>query len=542
MLLQWALAELRATTAVQGMREPNPDAVDYYSRIGASPDADLETIQRRRKQADRRFSPMSASPDGDEKRHMQINEASKVLEDPDERPRYDDLYDALGPINGTIAYQTLPASVVDAVRDEEPLCDHLRGFLEILGPKVGAREFQRYHDELSTPLPEDIGDTDLPKGYAVDDVGFGIAAWSWYQSDQPCAFSLWLTGGRQLWRTALLDPETIDDQLASLRNNGPASVPDTDADDEDETAATTKITLGHPSSAESSMPSGFGTREDESSRLESLAAALSTPAERVLAVLSYIGSTAVWTGGSLGGTLGGGVVGTLLVGIVFVPLLAVALLVQSSLGGVGASGVPLAALDAPLATESLLHYLTIGLLIAVPAWVTGGTVIPWLHDRKASRLPRDAWLVFGVILPALAAALFVGVGQSALAQQLGIGVTAVLTAFTFQAAMDVGAPRVLSLLCRSVATIAFGVAGSVVALATVGLGLEAVEPAVFDTYATLLVDLPLIETPLYGTENARLLVVAAGALALVPLVLTTLYSLAYAVESAALRLRSRAYS
>ncbi|MFB6188960.1 MAG: DnaJ domain-containing protein, partial [Halapricum sp.] len=211
-------------------RDPNPDAVDYYARIGVSSDADAETIQRRRKQADRRFSPMGTSPDADEKRHMQINRASTVLEDADERARYDDLYDALGPVNGTIAYETLSGGVLDEVREDETLCDHLRGFVEILGPKAGSREFEHYYDELSTPLPEDIGDADLPNGYAVADVGFGIAAWSWHRSDQPCGFSLWLTGGRQLWRTALLEPDTIDDQLETLRTNGPATVPTTDDD------------------------------------------------------------------------------------------------------------------------------------------------------------------------------------------------------------------------------------------------------------------------------------------------------------------------
>ena len=528
-------------------REPDPDAVDYYSRIGASPDADAETIQRRRKQADRRFSPMGASPDADEKRHMQINEASAVLEDEDERARYDDCYDALGPINGTLVYETLSSGVIDDVRDEETLLDHLRGFVEVLGPKTGAREFQRYHSRLSTPLPEDIGDTDLPNGYAVGDVGFGVAAWSWYESEQPSDFALWLTGGRQLWRTALLEPDAIDDQLDALRTSGPASVPGEDTQSTDEGTPATQISLGHPSSGGPVTPTDSradsrATDSDERGPVTAVASVLSTPAERLANVLTYVGATSAWTGGSLLGTAGGGLVGAALVGILFVPLLAAALLFESSAGSIAINGVPLVDLDAPLATVGVVHYLAVGLLVCVPAGVTARYVVPAVRQRKETALPRDAWLVFGLILPALAGALFVGVGQSALPQRPGIALTAVLTAFTFQAAMDVGAPRSLSLLCRSVATIAFGLISSVVALAGVGVALSAIRPAVFEAYAGVLTSAPLVGRPIVSTANAELLVVAAGALAFVPLALTTLYSLAYAVESAALRLRSRAYS
>lgn len=524
-------------------RDPDPDAVDYYARIGASREADAETIQRRRKQADRRFSPMGASPDADEKRHMQINRASTVLEDPEERARYDDCYDALGPINGTLAYETLSTGVVDDVRNSETLLDHLRGFVEVLGPKAGSREFERYHDQLSTPIPEDIGDTDLPNGYAVDDVGFGVAAWSWHESEQPSEFSLWLTGGRQLWRTALLEPGSIDDQLDSLRNNGPASVPEQEDTVEDDDTPATQISLGHPSSA-GSVTTGYPTPEsetDESGRLTAVTAALSTPAERLASVLTYVGSTGLWTGGSLLGTAGSGVAGSLLVGVLFVPLLAAALLLESSTGGLAVGGVPLVAVDAPLSTVGVVHYLAAGLLVCVPAGLTARYVVPAIRQRKGTALPRDAWLVFGLILPALAGALFVGVGQSALSQRPGIALTAVLTLFTFQAAMDVGAPRLLSLLCRSVATIAFGLASSAAALAGVGIVLATFRPAVFDAYADVLASAPLVQHPLESTANAELLVVAAGALAFVPLALTTLYSLAYAIESAALRIRSQAH-
>jgi len=522
--------------------DPDPDAIDYYTRIGSSPEADAETIQRRRKQADRRFSPMSASPDADEKRHMQINRASTVLEDAEKRARYDDCYDALGPVNGTLAYETLSTGVVDDVRDSETLLDHLRGFVEVLGPKAGSREFERYHDELSTPIPDDISGTDLPNGYAVDDVGFGVAAWSWHESAKPSEFPLWLTGGKQLWRTALLEPDSIENQLDTLRNNDPASVPVQEDSAEDTPA--TQISLGHPSSGES-VPTAYPRREDdsdESGRMSAVTTVLSTPAERLVSVLTYVGSTGLWTGGSLLGTAGSGVAGSLLVGVLFVPLLAAALLVESSAGGPTVSGVPLVDLEAPLSTVGIVHYLAAGLLVCVPAALTARYVAPSIRERKATALPRDAWLVFGLILPALAGALFVGVGQSALPQRLGIAVTAVLTVFTFQAAMDVGAPRLLSLLCRSTATIAFSLLGSVAAVGGVGAALSAVRPAVFEAYVSVIVSVPLLERPLESTSNAELLVVAAGALAFVPLALTTLYSLAYAVESAALRIRSRAYS
>ncbi|MEF8883293.1 MAG: DnaJ domain-containing protein [Halapricum sp.] len=530
------------------MLEPDPDAIDYYARIGVRPDADAETIERRRKQADRRFSPMGTSPDADEKRHMQINEASTVLEDPDRRSRYDDLYEALGPINGTFAYETLPADLIDEVRADGTLCDHLRGFVEILGPKAGSREFQRYYDDLATPLPEEIGDHNFPNGYAVEDAGFGIAAWSWHRSEQPCPLSLWLTGGRDLWRTALLEPDAVDAQLETLRDAGPARVPApgvsagaSGASDDAETP-TTQINLGHPSSAVTSRPIGRTTGEERDELTASMAdtaTRLTTPLDRLWDALSYIGATGVATGRTVAGTVGGGVAGALAVAVLFVPLLAGTLVIQSSTAAdLGAGGVPLVGLEAPLATESILHYLTIGLLVTLPAWATGRRIVPWLHERKETPLPRDAWFVFLLLLVALAGSLFVGIGRSALPQWSGLTVTALLTVVTFQASMDIGAPRPLSLLCRSVATIAFGLASSVVSLSAVGFGLSVIQPAVFDTYVAAVASAPAVESGLFGPENAELLVVAAGALAFVPLALTTLYSLAYALESVALRIRS----
>ena len=105
-----------------------------------------------------------------------------------------------------------------------------------------------------------------------------------------------------------------------------------------------------------------------------------------------------------------------------------------------------------------------------------------------------------------------------------------------------GVPRVLSLLCRNVAAGAFGLLSAVSALLLTGSLLEAVAPGVAAAYVDLLTRLPLVASPLVGLDNVELAVVAFGALAFVPIALTTVYSLSYAVESVVLRIRSRAYS
>ncbi|MCU4718576.1 J domain-containing protein [Halapricum hydrolyticum] len=523
------------------MPEPDPDAIDYYARIGVDPEADLETIERHRKQADRRFSPMGTSPDADEKRHMRINEASNVLEDPDRRQRYDDLYESLGPINGTLAFETLSTDTTDAVRTDETLNEHLRGFIEVLGPETGAREFKRYHGRLTTPLPDDIEGADVPNGYGVDDTGFGVAAWSWHQADQLCPFSLWLTGGPQLWRTALLDSDAVDGLLAELRESGPAAVPDsetaaTGSDEADETP-TTQLSLGHPSSAAIDR---FETDESVPSVTET-ASRLSAPVDRLRNVVSYVLATGGWAAVTTAGSAGGGLVGSAVAAVALVPLLAIALVVQSTAPDVSVAGVPMVDIDRPFVTVSLVHYLVVGLAGTASAWVAGRGFVPRIRERKDATLPRDAWLVFGPALPLLAGALFVGIGQSAFSRRPGLVLTAALAAFAFQAAMDVGAPRLLSLLCRGVSTLAFALASAVTSLAVIGLGLSATYPGVFEAYAAVLATLPAVESTVFGAANTELLVVSLGALAFVPLTLTSLYSLAYALESVALRVRSRAF-
>lgn len=533
------------------MGEPDPDAVDYYSRIGASPDADHETIERRRKQADRRFSPMSSSPQADEKRHMQINAASNVLEDPAERERYDLCYSRFGRINGTAVYETLSESVLDAVLDDETLAAHLDGFVQILGPVAGARAFEAYHRELDPPLPEDIEAADLPNGYAVEDAGFGIAAWSFQEAGSPCAFSLWLTGGRDLWRSALQDPDDVSAMVEDLRDrqaDQPVTIPSTE--DEAEETPTTRIG-GHPSSAASpeDLPSRYQRGEDTDSGFErpDIGGWLSAPARRLRRTAAYVAETTLWGIGSVGAVSLTGAASVLVAAVVFVPLLAVALVAQSALPSLdsaaqSALGVPLASADAPLVTASLPHYATLAVLAAVAGGLTVRGVVPRVHARKRRGLPRDAWLVFLLALSALAGALFVGIRQEALPRPLAVSVTGLLTAAIFQAALDVGAPRVLSALCRSVAAIAFGLASAVAGVVVAGVALDALAPDIGMTYTEIVTGLPLVDASLLSIENAELVVAAFGALAFVPLALTTLYSLTYAVESVALRIRSRAYS
>lgn len=530
------------------MPEPDPDAIDYYARIGVRPEADHETIERRRKQADRRFSPMGSSPDADEKRHMRINEASTVLEDADRRRRYDSLYESLGPINGTLAFETLSTDVIDAVRDSERLSAHLRGFIEVLGPEVGSRQFTRYYDRLETPVPDAIDSTALPNGYSVADTGFGIAAWSWQQADRPCSFSLWVTGGQQLWRTAVLEPESVDQLVGDLRASGPAAVPDSAGDASSDPSLdhsdgvssdgtpTTQLSLGHPSSAV------VDRLEDDQSfpPMAETASWASTPVDRLRRVVSYVVATGGWAVGTAVGSIGGGVVGSLLAAVAFLPLLAVTLVVQSSLPELSIAGLPLVDPASPVTSLGLFHYLVVGVAATTAAWVTG-RLLARIQRRRAASLPRDAWLVFGSGLLALAGALFLGIGQSELSQWPGLALTAVLAAFTFQASMDVGAPRPLARLCRSVATLSFALAGAVASLAVLALVAANASSSAFETVAAVAVTVPVVDPTLFSPANAELVVVGFAALAIVPLALTTLYSLAYALESAVLRVRSYAF-
>jgi len=529
------------------MPEPDPDAIDYYARIGVRPEADRETIERQRKQADRRFSPMGTSPDADEKRHMRINEASSVLEEPDQRRRYDSLYESLGPINGTLAFETLSTDVIEAVRDSERLSAHLRGFVEVLGPKAGARQFTHYHEQLAAPVPDVIDSGELPNGYSVADSGFGLAVWSWHRTDRPCSFSLWITGGQHLWRTAVLEPESVDQLVTDLQTSGPATLsgsagnaPSGGSNDHGDIASSddtppTQISRGHPSSAV--------VRGEADESIPSMAVTASWAlgvGSRLHDVVSYIVATGSLTAGYAGVLVAAGLVGSLLATVVFLPLLAVMLVVQSSLPELSVAGLPLVDPDSPVASLGFFHYLVVGVATTTAAWVTGRLLVPWIQRRKSASLPRDAWLVFGSTLLALVGALFLGVGQSELAQWPGLALTGLLAAFTFQASMDIGAPRPLALLCQSVATLSFALAGAVASLVGIALAAVNTSPVAFETYRTVVLTAPIVDPTLFSAANAELIVVGFAALAIIPLALTTLYSLAYTVESIAIRVRSRA--
>jgi hypothetical protein len=537
------------------MGEPDPDAVDYYSRLGVDPTADSETIERRRKQADRRFSPMSTSPEAGEKRHMRINAASTVLEDPPERDRYDACFDRFGRVTGTAVYETLSTDVLEATVDDEVLGNHLEGFVEILGPVAGTRAYEAYYDELDPPIAEGEDVPALPNGYSVADPGFGVAAWSYHEAGEPCALSTWLTGGGDLWRTALESPRDVDDLVADLSEHDPAATPERPVGDgarsspsasaSDGGTPTTRID-GHPSSGTGELPREYTPTSEREGRSLSLSLSVGSPVDRIGRSLSYVGSTTAWGLASTAVAAAFGVTGPVAAVVVFVPLLALALLALSAGGGLNASvqaalGVPLASSEAPFRTPSLVHYLSLVVLAVVPAALTIRFAVPWVDARKRRGLPRDSWLVFLFALTALSTALFVGVGQGRLPRPVALVATALCSVATFQAARDVGAPRLLSLLCRSVAAVAVGLLSTVAALALAGVTLDAVAPGLATAYVDALAALPLVESPLVSARTAELGVVAFGALSFVPLALTTLYSLSYAVESAVLRLRSRAY-
>ena len=221
-------------------------------------------------------------------------------------------------------------------------------------------------------------------------------------------------------------------------------------------------------------------------------------------------------------------------------LLALALVAQSTVPDLSVAGLPLADIDRPLGTLGLIHYVIVGLAASTSAWFVERQVVPRVGKRKDATLPRDAWLVFGPTLVALAGALFAGIGQGPLPQWPRLVVTAGLVAFAFQAAMDVNAPRPLALLCRSVSLFSVGVASAVAALGVIGLGLSTTHPAAFEAYTAVFATVPMVASPVFGPQNVELVVVSLGILALVPLSVTSLYSLAYALESVVLRVRSYA--
>lgn len=531
------------------MREgdPQPDAVDYYSRIGVSPDADAETIEHRRKQADRRFSPMSSSPEGDEKRHMRINAASSVLEDPDERARYDHCYEAFGPNRGTAVYETLSTDVLDAVLEESMLADHLRGFVEIVGPVAGSRAFEAYYHEMNPTEPDAERAADLPDGYAVEDAGFGVAAWSFREAGQPCDRDRWLRGGRDLWRTALADEDSVDalvDDLETQAEQRPETVTTALETATDDATPTTRV-HGHPSSGTSTgdLPSEYASSDEREASGPGVTVHFRSPIERVRRSLSYVLRTGVWGIGSVGATVLSGAGGLLAVATAFVPLLAIALLVQSALPGVAAAvesalGVPLASSDAPLTTVTAVHGVALVLLVIVPPALTARFVVPRIGERKTRGLPHDAWLVFVGALVALVAALVVGIGDRALPRPVALGAVGLLTAFTYQASLDVGGLRWLARLCTAVATLGFSATSSVAAVAVADTLLRSVDPALAAASTGLLTGHGPVSTPLVGPANAESVAVALGTLAAIPLALTTLYSIAYKVESLTFRLRS----
>jgi len=516
------------------MGEPDPDAVDYYSRIGVGPDADHETVERERKRADRRFSPMSSSPEADERHHMRINAASSVLEDPDSRECYDTFYETFGRIEGTAVYETLAEPATRAVVDEPRLLAHLCGFVEVLGPVDGARRFQKYYDGIEGSLPEAFDELDLPDGYSLEDVGFGVAAWSFRTAGEPCSFGTWLSGGRDLWRAAIQDPEDAPELVAELTGSHEQATAG---------APTTRLEEGGDDSSDD-LPREYVREEVTTGWGQWPSIGIAIPSRRVGRTLSYLVLTTLWATGSTAVAAGSGLLGLVAGIVVFVPLLALGLVVRSSFPGIDAAvqssvGVPLADPAAPLAGVSLVHYLTVAATVVVAMWLAGWTTVR-LHERRSRGFPRgDAWLVFGFLLAGLAAALFAGVGAGALPRPVSMAATGLITAVTFQAAMDVRAPQELGQLCRSVSTMAFGLAGIVAALVATDRLLVGVAPDLAaTTYASLVPPLPLVDLPLSSMATAEPVVVGFGALALVPLALTTLYSVAYAAESLAIRYRS----
>lgn len=70
------------------MTDPNPDADDYYERLGVAPDASMEELERAASIAKARHDP-GPLDSGDEEQWYRIKEAIETLTDPDAREAYD---------------------------------------------------------------------------------------------------------------------------------------------------------------------------------------------------------------------------------------------------------------------------------------------------------------------------------------------------------------------------------------------------------------------------------------------------------------------
>jgi curved DNA-binding protein CbpA len=65
--------------------------VDYYELLRVSPGAEIESIQRVHRSLSARYHPDNAET-GDIERFLRVNEAFKILSDPDKRKDFDDHY------------------------------------------------------------------------------------------------------------------------------------------------------------------------------------------------------------------------------------------------------------------------------------------------------------------------------------------------------------------------------------------------------------------------------------------------------------------
>jgi curved DNA-binding protein CbpA len=73
------------------MAEENNNFVDYYELLRVSPGAEIESIQRVHRALAARYHPDN-SETGDLERFLRVNEAFKILSDPDKRKEYDSQY------------------------------------------------------------------------------------------------------------------------------------------------------------------------------------------------------------------------------------------------------------------------------------------------------------------------------------------------------------------------------------------------------------------------------------------------------------------
>lgn len=98
---------------------PNVEALDYYERLGAPPDADADDIANHTKKYVAKFKPELSDHDNADERWNRFNDARQTLNEPDTKEEYDTFRERFGTQDGAEAYEAWEAR--DRPRDPATL-------------------------------------------------------------------------------------------------------------------------------------------------------------------------------------------------------------------------------------------------------------------------------------------------------------------------------------------------------------------------------------------------------------------------------------